>query len=120
MFEITDTAAKQLQVSAEQVGDKSLSLRISARKSNRLGMQYNMGFCRPAENDVVCRIGGINVVVDAESVKNVKNMIVDFREFDGLEQFVFINPNDVKDRCDISSSDCKPNGETTGQSCSGD
>jgi iron-sulfur cluster assembly protein len=118
MFEITDSAAKQLQASANEIGDNSLSLRIAARKSP-LGaeMQYNLGFDNPRENDEVLKINGISVIVDPDSVENVKAMIIDFREFEGMEQFVFINPNDKKDGCETSPDGCDPEGNPSCKSC---
>jgi iron-sulfur cluster assembly accessory protein len=118
MFEITDSAAKQFQASAKTIGDKSLSLRVTARKSS-LGseMQYNLGFDNPKENDEIATINGINVIIDPDSVENVETMIIDFRVHEGMEQFVFINPNDKKDSCETSPDGCDPEGNPSCKSC---
>ncbi len=116
MFEITDTAAKQFQLAAESVGDSSLSLRVSARKSGP-GMVYNMGFDKPKETDIRFTTKEIDIMVDPESVSNVEKMIIDFREFEGQEQFVFINPNDKKEDCETSPSGCDPEGNPSCRSC---
>ncbi len=52
MFEITDNAAKQFKASADAIGDEALSFRISARKSGSKGIEYNMGFDKPKEEDI--------------------------------------------------------------------
>ncbi|MBU3917794.1 iron-sulfur cluster assembly accessory protein [bacterium] len=119
MFEITDNAAKQFKTSAEAIGDDTLSFRISARKSETKGIQYNMGFDKPREEDISCLLNGIQTIVDPKSAKLVKSMIIDFRELDGLEQFVFINPND-KENCETSPSGCDPEGNASCRSCQED
>jgi iron-sulfur cluster assembly accessory protein len=117
MFVITDSAAEQFKASAVATGDDSLSLRISARKSIPSGMQYNMGFDNPREDDTAFEISGIKFILDPESVENTNDMLVDFRDFEGAEQFVFLNPNDEKDSCDTSPDGCDPDGNPTCKSC---
>ncbi len=117
MFEITDNAAKQFQAAADSIGDDSLSLRLSARKSEQSGMIYNMGFDKLKNDDVSHVINGIEVIVDPDSAINIENMIVDFRDFEGQEQFVFVNPNDKKDNCETSPSGCDPEGNSSCRSC---
>jgi len=118
MFEITDSAAKQFQASANSIGDNNLSLRVSARKSGlNAEMQYNLGFDNIKDGDESFSVNGVNVIVDPDSQENVKAMIIDFREFEGQEQFVFINPNDKKDSCETSPSGCDPEGNVTCKSC---
>ena len=118
MFEITDSAAKQFQASARTIGDNNLSLRITARKSP-LGaeMQYNLGFDNPKDGDESFTVNGVDVIVDSASVENVKAMIIDFRDYEGLEQFVFVNPNDKKDACETSPDGCDPEGNESCKSC---
>jgi len=117
MFEITDSAAQQFQASIKEVGDDSLSLRVAAVKSPVSGMIYNLGFDKPKEDDVACSINGINVIVAPDSVDNIKAMIIDFRDFEGQEQFVFINPNDKKESCETSPDGCDPEGNPSCKSC---
>jgi iron-sulfur cluster assembly protein len=106
MFEITDSAAKQFKASADLIDDDALSLRVTAKKSGEKGMVYNMGFDEPVEGDISFCVNGVSVVVDTGSAENVASMVIDYREFEGLEQFVFMNPNDEKKRCESSSSEC--------------
>ena len=120
MFEITDSAAKQFQASVKEIGDDSLSLRITAKKSSVTGMVYNMGFDKPKDEDVTFSSKGVDVIVGPTSVENVESMIIDFREFEGQEQFVFFNPNDQKDSCESSPSGCDPEGNPSCTSCKED
>ena len=117
MFEITDSAANQFKMSVTSIGDDSLSLRIAAKKSSTSGMIYNMGFDSPKEGDQTYTINGVKVIVDESSVDNVKEMIIDFRDFEGQEQFVFVNPNDKKESCETSPSGCDPEGNPSCKSC---
>ena len=117
MFEITENAARQFLASAKSIGDDSLSLRVSAKRDEQSGIVYNMGFDKPRSDDVVFSSNGVAVMVDPESVENVKTMIIDFREFEGREQFIFINPNDKKESCETSPSGCDPEGNPTCRSC---
>ncbi|NQU65893.1 MAG: hypothetical protein HQ517_16655 [SAR324 cluster bacterium] len=120
MFVITDSAAEQFEASAAEVGDDTVSLRISAMKSALGIMQYNMGFDNPREEDTACEISGIKFILDPESVKNTKDMLIDFLDFEGQEQFVFMNPNDKKDNCETSPDGCDPEGSPTCKSCIGE
>ncbi len=117
MFEITDSAAQQFKMSVTSTDDDSLLLRITAKKSSTSGMIYNMGFDQPKEGDQTCTINDVDIIVDAETVDNVKEMIIDFRDFEGQEQFVFVNPNDKTDSCDTSPSGCDPDGNPSCKSC---
>lgn len=116
MFVITDSAAEQFKASAAALGDENLSLRISAIKSSG-GMVYNMGFDTPQDSDTTCEISGINITLDPDSAENTKGMLIDFREFEGTEQFVFLNPNDTQDSCETSPGGCDPDGNPTCKSC---
>lgn len=118
MFVITDSAVAQFKASAATMGDDKLSLRISARKSTPLGMAYNMGFDSPGESDISCEISGVKIILDPESAENTKGMAIDFREFEGVEQFVFLNPNDSKESCETSPDGCDPEGNPSCRSCS--
>ncbi len=120
MFEITDSAAKQFQASIKEIDDGSLSLRISAKKSSGSGMVYNMGLDKPSDEDVAFTIKGVDMIVGPNSVANVKSMTIDYRDFEGREQFVFINPNDQKDCCGSSSSGCGSEGDSSCNSCKDD
>ncbi|MBT3225359.1 MAG: hypothetical protein HN580_21940 [Deltaproteobacteria bacterium] len=120
MFVITERAAEQFKNSADAVGDDTVSLRISARISVPGGMKYNMGFDHQKEDDTACEISGIKFLLDPESVKNTKDMLVDFRDFEGAEQFVFLNPNDKKENCETSPDGCDPDGNPTCKTCTGD
>ena len=118
VFLISDNAAREMQKSAEAVGDKKLALRLTARKDPQGGIIYNMGFDSPKDDDISDSINGIAVLFDTETSENVKGMVVDFGPFEGHEQFVFVNPNDKSSSCSSKSdpSSCNPDGS---EACSG-
>jgi iron-sulfur cluster assembly accessory protein len=119
MFNITDSAAKQFQASIKEVGDNSLSLRISAKKSPDSAIVYNMGFDKPSDEDVKFTVKGVDMIINPISVENVKSMTIDFRDFEGQKQFVFMNPNDQNSSCG-SHSGCDSDGNSSCGCCSED
>lgn len=94
MFEISDLAAGQIKLSEEQLNEKNLRLRISARMTEDKKIAYKMGFDDFYDNDIKVEIKGIKVIFDADTKSLIKGMLIDFRKLDGQEQLVFINPND--------------------------
>ena len=94
MFEISDLAATQIKLSEEQLGEENLRLRISARITDERKISYKMGFDDFYDSDIKLDINGIKIILDQESEKLVKGMLIDYRKLDGKEQIVFVNPND--------------------------
>lgn len=118
IFSISDRAAREMLKSLEAIRDKDLALRLTARKDAQGTMDYNMGFDRPKDEDISESINGVAVLVDTETGENVKKMIIDFRSFEGQEQFVFINPNDKGNSRDSKSG--SPSRDPDGsEACSG-
>jgi iron-sulfur cluster assembly protein len=94
MFEISDLAAGQIKLSAEQLNEENLRLRISARKTEDKKISYKMGFDDFYDNDIKAEINGIKVIFDPDTKSLIKGMLIDYRKLDGQEQLVFLNPND--------------------------
>jgi len=105
MFVITDSAAQQFRASAKAIDDQHLSLRISAKKNADGEVVYNMGFDTLKDDDIKFSINDLEVIVDPESSLNVVAMVIDFREFDGQQQFVFLNPSDEENDNELNSND---------------
>lgn len=117
MFVITDKAIRQFKNSLEAIADTTLSLRISARRSEQ-GIMYKMGFDKAEENDASFEIDKLSVIVDPESMPNVQAMVIDYRLFEGQEQFVFINPDDVDVKEENESfSGCNSSETSSFKSC---
>ena len=54
-----------------------------------------MGFDQSKEEGSQLKVNGINILIDPDSMVNLKNTKLDYVEIDGSDkQFIFINPND--------------------------
>lgn len=116
MFHITDLAASMIKQSMEQIGEEGLSLRISAKMTSDFGMVYNLGFDQPKEGDQQYNINGVPVLVDAGTDKNCENMVMDFGELNGEQQFIFENPQDVEQK-NPDSCGSTPGASSCGTGC---
>ena len=95
IFEISDAAAEQIKTAAELSESSEWPLRISLNISDQGKFNYIMGFDQSKEEDLQLKINGINILIDPESMINLKNTKLDFVAIDGSDkQFIFINPND--------------------------
>jgi len=95
IFEISDSASKQIQSSSESSDSKDWPLRIAVSVDTNGKYNYLMGFDQSKEEDLQLKINGINILIDPNSMINLKNTKLDFVAIDGKDkQFIFINPND--------------------------
>ena len=95
IFEISDDAAKQINVASVSSESSDWPLRISLNVDNKGKFNYLMGFDQSKEEDLQLKINGINILIDPNSMINLKNTKLDFVAIDGKDkQFIFINPND--------------------------
>ena len=95
MIKVTNEAAKQIQLSAQQGKTENLALRIAATKNDDGSFHYGIGFDENKEDDVTITSEGIKIVVSALSADLLKNTTLDFVELEpGKKQFIFMNPND--------------------------
>ena len=95
IFEISDDAAKQINVAAKESESSKWPLRISLNVDSSGKFNYLMGFDQSKEEDLQLKINGINILIDPESMANLKNTKLDYVAIDGSDkQFIFINPND--------------------------
>ena len=95
MFKITESAAAQIKLSKEKLGEATLRLRISARFAPEHGIAYKMGFDDVYDTDITLEINNIEIIYDKDSEKLIKGMVIDYRELNGEMQIVFENPNDM-------------------------
>ena len=95
IFEISDEAAKQINTASESSESSEWPLRISLSVDDNGKFNYLMGFDQSKEEDLQLKINGINILIDPNSMINLKNTKLDFVAIDGKDkQFIFINPND--------------------------
>ena len=99
IFEISDEAAKQINVASASSESSDWPLRISLNVDDKGKFNYLMGFDQSKEEDLQLKINGINILIDPNSMINLKNTKLDFVAIDGKDkQFIFINPNDPEYR----------------------
>ena len=95
MIKISDTAAKQIAVSLEQMGDSQPPLRVAIKVMPDGSFHYNMGFDdQKHESDKNFTEKEINLVIDASSMPLITGMTIDYVDIDGKHEIVFLNPND--------------------------
>lgn len=116
MFSITEKAAAKFIESKQQIGEDGLMLRLSARRHPDHGIVYNMGFDRPNHGEEPLEVTGIQVLCDPDTQENTKEMVIDFGEHEGVEQFLFLNPNDVQG--DPETCGTAPGSDSCGSGCS--
>lgn len=95
MIKVTDAAAKQVQISLDQMGDAEVPLRIAINVQENGSFHYNMGFdSNVNEGDKTFDEKLITFIVDAASLPLIGGMQIDYVEIEGEFQIVFLNPND--------------------------
>lgn len=95
MIKVTNEAAKQIQLSAQQGKTENLPLRIAATKNEDGSFHYGIGFDENKEGDIAVISEGIKIIISAISADLLKDTTLDFVELEpGKNQFIFMNPND--------------------------
>ena len=77
IFEISDEAAKQINVASESSESSEWPLRISLNVDDNGKFNYLMGFDQSKEEDLQLKINGINILIDPNSMINLKNTKLD-------------------------------------------
>ena len=96
MINVTQTAATQIQYSAQQSGINDAVLRIAVKPMQDGSLHYAMGFDDAiAETDLRFEARGVQMVISETSKKYAEDMTIDYVKLDnGEENFIFLNPND--------------------------
>ena len=94
IFEITDTAAKQIKKASELADSKDWPLRLAVKVDSGK-FNYLMGFDQSKEEDLRLKINGVEVIISPDSMVNLKNCKLDYVEIEkDKNEFIFLNPND--------------------------
>ncbi len=95
MIKVTQAAAAQIKLSADQGKSEGMSLRIAASRNDDNSIHYGMGFDDSKEDDVTVTTEDIEIIVSATSAELLKDTTIDFVELEPDKfQFIFMNPND--------------------------
>ena len=93
---LTPTAVLKVKEIMAKQGEQFEGLRISVVGGGCSGLQYHMGFEKASgQNDQILEFDGLKVIVDNNSLKQIRGCEVDYVE--GLQGtgFKFNNPNAV-------------------------
>lgn len=94
-MKITETAAKQILLQANQGDTRNMGLRIAAKRMEDGGIDYAMGFDEQHEADAVYSRHGVTLLVSPTSADMLDKATLDYVELDeGEREFVFHNPLD--------------------------
>ena len=118
MISVTNSAARQITIAAEDSGADGMSLRIAAHFDEAANeIQFGIGFDDPRDDDEIIETQGISVLVSPLSKEAVANLTIDYVEIEpGNFRFIFIHPdnNNATPRpsgcggCSCGSGGCGP------------
>ena len=95
MITVTEEAARQIKISAQQGKAEGLPLRIAATRNEDDSIHYGMGFDESKEDDITITSQEVEIIVAPISAELLKDTVLDFVEIEpGKHQFIFMNPND--------------------------
>jgi len=103
MITLTPRAARQVRQMQEAQAAAGRRLRLFIETGGCSGLQYGMSFDEPKAGDAAFESEGVSMVVDAESLRHLEGVSVDFD--DGLHGrgFEIRNPN-AKSTCGCGKS----------------
>lgn len=91
----SDSAIKQIKISAEQPGNSGMGLRIAARMTPDESVNYGLGFDEARDDDIQFECDGITILISSGDEELLHGAHIDFVELEpGKSNFIFLNPND--------------------------
>lgn len=94
-MKLSEAAAKQILVQANETDARNLGLRIAAKRMADGGIDYAMGFDKQQEADATYNRHGVTLLISPTSADLLDKATLDYVELDGKErEFVFHNPLD--------------------------
>jgi iron-sulfur cluster assembly protein len=96
MINITDAAAKQINLSIQQNEDQNTVLRIAARRMPDGGIDHTMGFDESTQSDTLLTVNDVDVAISNDAKGLLQGLLLDYVEYQpGDFRFIFTNPNDT-------------------------
>ena len=90
MFNVTSSAANEIQGAAARSDAAGMALRVAARQTADGSVEYGMGFDEPREGDMPLQVLGVNVVIAPPSQPMLEGIVLDFVELEpGRFNFIF-------------------------------
>jgi len=94
-MKITEAAAKQILLQANDNDAKNLGLRVAAKRMEDGGIDYAMGFDEQHDADAAYNRHGVTLLISPTSQDMLDKATLDYVELDeGDREFVFHNPLD--------------------------
>lgn len=94
MITITEAASNRIKEMLAEEETPDLFLRVGVKEGGCSGFSYGMGFDDERhDNDQELDVNGLTVVVDAESMKYLRGLEIDFKETGMGGGFTIHNPN---------------------------
>jgi iron-sulfur cluster assembly protein len=94
MIKITDAAAGQIRVAANNPDTEGMVLRVAARQLNDDSITFGMGFDQEREADEQLIVNGIELLIAKTSAQFLQGVTLDYVEMGaGDFRFIFIPPN---------------------------
>ena len=95
IFDISDSASKQILSASETSDSKDWPLRIAVNVDTNGKYNYLMGFDQSKEEDLRLKINKVEIIISPDSMIHLKNCKLDYVEIDKDKyEFIFLNPND--------------------------
>ncbi|CAK0754717.1 Iron-sulfur cluster assembly accessory protein [Gammaproteobacteria bacterium] len=95
MFRVTQNAARQVRIAAQQGGMEGMSLRLAACTLSDGAIDYQMGFDEVGDDDIRFSSEGVDIVMAPEYAPLLDQAMMDYVEFEaGDLRFIFLNPRD--------------------------
>ena len=99
MFNVTNSAANEIQGAAARSDAAGMALRVAARQTADGSVEYGMGFDEPREGDMPLQVLGVNVVIAPSSQPMLEGIVLDFVEIEpGSFNFIFATEETASER----------------------
>lgn len=94
MITATDSAVKHLrELLLGSAAAKGSGLRLAVRRGGCAGLEYAMNVDSPGSTDRVFDQGGVQIIVDEQSLAMLDNSCIDYSESLSDSGFRVLNPN---------------------------
>ena len=94
MIKITDAAAAQIKIAANNPDAENMILRVAAKRMNDDSITFGMGFDQEREADEHVIVNGVELLIAKTSLPFIQGVTLDFVEMEpGDIRFIFIPPN---------------------------
>ncbi|MEQ1592778.1 MAG: iron-sulfur cluster biosynthesis family protein [Thiobacillaceae bacterium] len=93
MIKITDAAAAQIKIAANNPDVTGMILRVAAKRMNDDSITFGMGFDQEREADELVIVNGTELLLAKPSLPFIQGVTLDYVEMEGEMRFIFIPPN---------------------------